>query len=79
MAVKAAPTLPKLKAPKMPALPKLKPPVIKGPPVAKIKPSPVFKQARIPTDPYAPRKALARAAAGASAVSGKRNPNYPTP
>ena len=84
MAVKNAGTLPKLKLPAAPKAPKPAAPVIKGPPVAKFKAPGV---AKIPTleslsvqarRGLTPKVALAKAAAGASSTSSKRNPNYPT-
>lgn len=83
--VKAAPALPKFKMPKMPTAPKTKPMVVKGPPVAKIKPLPAPKSITVQSlgltarHGLGPKLALAKAAAGANAVTSKRNPNYPTP
>lgn len=77
MASLKAPSVPKLKAPKVGIAPKVKPPVIKGAPAAKIKAAPVMKKVNLPNGSLGQR-ALAKAAAGASHVSGKRNPNYPT-
>lgn len=85
MAVKAAPTLPKFRLPKAPPTPKPKPLVVKGALPAKIKPPALPRTPSLMTlktmsyRGLAPQKQLAKAAAGASAVSGKRNPFYPTP
>lgn len=85
MSVKGAGTIPKLKfsAPKAPKL--ATEPTIKGPGIPKLKTPGVQK---IPTlmslsvrarRGQAPKVALAKAAAGASSTSSRRNPDYPTP
>lgn len=78
MASLKAPSVPKLKAPKVGVAPKVKPPVIKGAPAAKIKAAPVMKKMSLSSGLTGQRE-LAKAAAGASYVRGKRNPNFPTP
>ena len=84
MAVKGAVSL-KFKLPAAPKPPHLTEPAIKGPGVPKFKAPGVSK---IPTLPslsvqarrgLGPKVALAKAAAGASSTTSKRNPNYPTP
>lgn len=79
MASLKAPTVPKLKVAKPVSLPKVKPAIVKGAPVAKIKPPQTMKTTRLSSPAFGAQKALAKAAAGASYVRGKRNPNYPTP
>ena len=85
MAVKGASTLPKIKLAAMPKAPKLSSPVIKGPPVARFKTPGVAKIPSLPSlsvqarRGLGPKVELAKAAAGTSTTTRKRNPNYPTP
>ena len=74
-----------IKVPSLPKPPKLAEPTIKGPAVAKLSPPSMPK---VPTlmslsvqarRGIAPKLALAKAAAGGTGVSRKRNPDYPTP
>lgn len=85
MSVRGTSRLSTFKLPAGPKPPKLTEPTIKGPGVPKLKAPGVQK---IPTleslsvrarRGLTPKVALAKAAAGASSTSGKRNPNYPTP
>ena len=85
MSVKGAGTIAKFKVAAIPKMPKLTEPVIKGPPVAKFKAPSAFKIPSLPSltvqarRGLTPKLQLAKAAAGASATTSKRNPNYPTP
>ena len=85
MSVKNAGSIPKLKVAAVPKIPKMAGPVIRGPGVPKLKAPGVQK---IPTleslsvqarRGLTPKVAIAKAAAGASANTSKRNSYYPTP
>lgn len=84
MSVKGAGTLPKLKF-STPKAPKPTATVIKGPGVPKLKAPGVQKTPTLESlsvrarRGLTPKVVLAKAAAGASSTSSKRNPNYPTP
>ena len=85
MSVKNAGTIPKFKVPAAPKPPKITGAVIKGPGVPKMKSPGVQKVSTLPSlstqarRGLTPKVALAKAAAGASSNTSKRNSYYPTP
>lgn len=85
MATKNAGSVPKFHLTKGPTPPKLTEPVIKGPGVPKLKAAPTQKSVTLPSltvqarRGLTPKVVLAKAAAGSSANTSKRNSYYPTP
>lgn len=85
MSVKGAGSIPKVKFPAPPKLKLPKQATIKGPGVPKMKTPGLQKLPSLPSlavqarRGLSPKVQLAKAAAGSSATTSKRNPDYPTP